>query len=329
MNKISIIIPIYNGSRYLPHTITSILSQTYTNFEIICVDDGSTDNSLAVLNTYAKQDSRISVYTKPNGGTAPKAVKFGLQYACGDYFMYMSQDDLLAPDSLYKSINRVIETGADIVLPDMQRYYENNNTNSAIIGLNGDRTPILTGQEAFYYSIDWTIHGFALINMSLLKQVGYYDFSFNSDEYTTRLCYLNANKVAFSNGVFYYRCDNNEAITRKISPQIFDAYDTYKRLEKIARDHNLDTKTIIKIRTAAWHIIISRQIMLFQPSTLTKEQKKLFQIELHKLYNSFMQQGPIYYSGAKGKIHNLLMNHGFLLFRLYCRLLNRVNPRIN
>lgn len=321
MEKISIIIPVYNGGKYLSQTLDSILSQTYKYFEVICVNDDSSDDSLQILQSYRQKDSRIKIFTKPNGGTAPKAVKYGLQYAGGDYFMYMSQDDLLPMYSLQRTISRATETGAEVVLPDMQRYYENSTESSSIIGLNGDRSIVLTGERAFYYSIDWTIHGFALISMSLLKRVGYYDFSFNSDEYTTRLCYLNANKVVFSDGVFLYRCDNLNAITKKISPQIFDAYETYANLEHIARQFQLGEDIITKIRLSAWHIIVSRQIMLYQPSILTEKQKHTYQTLIRKQYISFLNQGAIRYPGLKGFFHNILMNHGFWLFGIYCHLL--------
>ncbi len=74
---ISVIVPIYNAARYLPRCIESILHQTYTNFELLLVDDGSTDKSGAICDEYALKDTRIKAYHKPNGGVS-SARNYGL-----------------------------------------------------------------------------------------------------------------------------------------------------------------------------------------------------------------------------------------------------------
>ena len=94
---ISVIVPIYNRELYLEKCIESIVSQTYSNLEIILVDDGSPDNCPAICDEWAKKDSRIKVVHKENGGVA-SARNAGLSAATGDYVAFVDGDDFIAPE---------------------------------------------------------------------------------------------------------------------------------------------------------------------------------------------------------------------------------------
>ena len=95
--KISIITTVYKTGHYLPLTVQSILAQTFTDFELLLVDDGSPDNSGEVADALAKTDARIRVFHKENGGPA-SASNMGLDNARGDYIGFVDSDDLIAPD---------------------------------------------------------------------------------------------------------------------------------------------------------------------------------------------------------------------------------------
>ena len=92
--SISVIVPVYNAEKYLKTCLDSLISQTYTNFEVLCVDDGSTDHSLNILRFYEKKDNRIKVFTQENAGPAAARNK-ALQYATGDYISFVDADDYL------------------------------------------------------------------------------------------------------------------------------------------------------------------------------------------------------------------------------------------
>lgn len=96
---VSIIIPVYNTSKYLPKCIKSIIEQTYRNFELIIVDDGSTDNSFEIAKTYEKIDSRISV-TRINNSGVSAARNLGFSLAKGDYITFIDSDDTITPEYL-------------------------------------------------------------------------------------------------------------------------------------------------------------------------------------------------------------------------------------
>ena len=132
---ISVLIPVYNGKDYLHQTIESLQKQTFTDFEVICVDDLSTDNSVEILNEFASKDSRIRVIKRDTkGGYAVSGLIHGLPYTSGEYYFFMSQDDFLSEDCLEKAYKRAIETGADAVLPDLVWYKDDDKDYGGKIG---------------------------------------------------------------------------------------------------------------------------------------------------------------------------------------------------
>lgn len=110
---ISIIIPVYNKEVYLKKCVDSIRTQSYTNIEIILVDDGSTDHSLEICNMYKDIDNRIFAFSKNNGGVS-SARNFGLDFAHGDYIMFVDPDDYIH-EKLAESLKKCVEEeNADI-----------------------------------------------------------------------------------------------------------------------------------------------------------------------------------------------------------------------
>lgn len=99
MKKISLVIPVYNVEKYLPQCLDSVINQTWKNLEIICVNDGSPDNSAAILEQYAAQDPRFKIIDRPNGGLSA-ARNTGLEHATGDYIFFLDSDDYINPECL-------------------------------------------------------------------------------------------------------------------------------------------------------------------------------------------------------------------------------------
>lgn len=103
MKKVSILMPLFNAEKYLAETLECCLAQTYSNIEIIIVDDGSTDGSLSIAQKYEKKDSRIHVYSQPNkGGCRARNVAF--EKSSGDYIKYLDADDLMSCDLIEKQV---------------------------------------------------------------------------------------------------------------------------------------------------------------------------------------------------------------------------------
>lgn len=112
---ISIIIPVYNVGSYLEQCVNSVLSQTYKKFELILVDDGSTDDSGELCDAFSLSDSRICVFHKKNEGAAI-ARNYGLDRAKGKYIIFVDSDDWIAPELLEECLAALINTGSDIVM---------------------------------------------------------------------------------------------------------------------------------------------------------------------------------------------------------------------
>lgn len=121
---ISIIIPVYNTSKYLEKCINSLVNQTYKNIELIFVNDGSTDDSLEILNKYANTDKRIKVISQKNKGLS-QARNTGLSCAAGDYIMFLDSDDWIDTAACKKAVETASEYNADIVMWSYIREYEN------------------------------------------------------------------------------------------------------------------------------------------------------------------------------------------------------------
>lgn len=118
---VSVIIPVYNAEKYLRETLDCVCNQTLRNIEIICVDDGSTDASLAILQEYAARDGRFRILQQKNQ-YAGVARNNGMAAARGKYLSFLDADDLFEPDMLEKLSTRAEETGADIVICDARQF---------------------------------------------------------------------------------------------------------------------------------------------------------------------------------------------------------------
>lgn len=114
---LSIIVPVYNMEKYLPKCLDSIMAQTLKDFELICVNDGSTDESQRVLEEYAARDSRIRVVRKENGGSV-SARKAGLAEACGLYVGFVDSDDWIEPEMYEKLYGIAVEQDVELVSSD-------------------------------------------------------------------------------------------------------------------------------------------------------------------------------------------------------------------
>lgn len=123
MKKVSIIVPIYNVSKYLDECINSLLKQTYENLEVILVDDGSTDGSYELCKLYAKKDKRVKAFHKENGGVS-SARNFGLDNATGDYISFVDSDDYLNKNCVSFCIDVFEKQKVDFVCFSAMNYYD-------------------------------------------------------------------------------------------------------------------------------------------------------------------------------------------------------------
>ena len=120
---VSVIMPVYNVEPYLRQTLDSLLDRNELPFEVICVDDGSTDGSLAILREYEARDPRVRVVAQANAGAGAARNK-GLEVARGEYLSFLDADDLFESDMLRKAYDRAVELDADVVVFRSDSFYE-------------------------------------------------------------------------------------------------------------------------------------------------------------------------------------------------------------
>ena len=265
--------PVYNGERYLKESIESVLSQTFRDFELVCVDDSSTDDSYGILKAYSAFDARVRVFRKANGGIVPVAWNFVLPLLRGKSITYMSQDDLMSPDNLECLNKRQSETDADCVLPDMVWYYEGKTDNKVIVGVNGDRDRIISNKEAVALSLQWQIHGFGLWKAGIFKDRTFREDAFDSDELFTRESFLLCKSIAFCEGVFYYRRDNGQAITQTFDLKNYYSVLTRFRIYKLLENNGFDEGTLnFGFITVVFFIFLNYRYSWLRRRELSKEE---------------------------------------------------------
>lgn len=123
MPRVSIIIPVYNEAEYLGYCLDSVLKQNFQDYEVICVNDGSTDNSWEILQQYALKDKRIKAVTQENKGLS-EARNTALKAAKGEFIAFVDSDDFIAPEFLTAMLNAQAETNADIIGCDFKKIYK-------------------------------------------------------------------------------------------------------------------------------------------------------------------------------------------------------------
>ena len=322
---ISILMPVYNGAFFLEETLDSLVAQTFKNFEVICIDDGSTDESLDILNEYAKKYNFIKVFTKPNEGTAAKSINFGLKYMEGEYFMYSSQDDLFSPHLLEVNFRKAQEMKADAVVPDTIFYFPDGSNKKGIFGINNDHSRILNGYEAFSYSLNWEITGFVLWKKSLLEKIGdqFFDFSINSDEYTTRLLYFFSKKVVFTNEIFFYRQNNPNSITKKWNPKLLESFITINKLEIFIEQNSIKKSEDLKrVWEALFNELVRIVSIFYSTKSITIEDSALVENNLKYIYNNHIDKiRKITVKSWKQKIIKSIIqvNYSWLKAFIYCK----------
>lgn len=141
--KLSIITPVYNTEKYIPACIDSVISQSFSDFEFLLIDDGSDDDSGAICDEYARIDSRIKVFHKENGGVS-SARNLGLDHASGEWVYFVDSDDEILPGGL-ETLVKCISDDIDIVLAGYERY---NVDGSVLYKINDRIITILNKKES-------------------------------------------------------------------------------------------------------------------------------------------------------------------------------------
>ena len=172
---VSVILPIYNGEKYLSKAIDSILAQTFASFELIMIDDGSSDKSHEILLDYQKLDRRIKVFSRENRGLAT-TLNESIDLSCGDWIARMDQDDIALPNRFERQLNWIAKTQADICGSWVRRFGASENR---VLKLHQSDKAIKT--EMLFCSP--FAHGSVMMNSEKIKKLRYNAEFENAEDY--------------------------------------------------------------------------------------------------------------------------------------------------
>lgn len=221
--KISVIIPIYNVEKYLPKCINSVLNQTYSNLEIILVNDGSTDSCKQICEEYKKLDNRIKIINKKNGGLSD-ARNYGIEASTGNYIAFLDSDDWIDKE-LYMTLYKIIKRyDADISVCNFKKSYlngDNKTHNSGKIKCysNIEALNELYGKNSVQMIVAWN----KLYKRSTIKELRFPVGRIHEDEYLTPIIIYNANKLVYiDKELLYYRQTPNSIMNSKFNIKRLD-----------------------------------------------------------------------------------------------------------
>ncbi|MBE6534229.1 MAG: glycosyltransferase [Ruminococcaceae bacterium] len=215
MSKISVIVPVYNVEKYISSCLDSILSQTHTDLEIICVNDGSTDSSGQILDEYAKKDSRIKVFHKENGGVS-SARNLALENATGEYIGFVDSDDYIAPDMYSSLLSNIVDNNADIAECGIAYVTENGDAKNGVSKVYSlsEQKQIL---KAFFLKdmgiVIWNkIFKSEIVNNQRFNE----NYKIGEDSLFLYNCLKDANKIVGIDTVGYYYLQRESSVMHNV-----------------------------------------------------------------------------------------------------------------
>jgi glycosyltransferase involved in cell wall biosynthesis len=243
--KISILVPTYNVEKYLPECLDSIVNQTLRDIEIICINDGSTDNSPDIIKQYAKKDQRIVIINKANSGYGDSMNK-GLAKATGEYVGIVESDDWIEPNMFEKLYSQAAKHGKpDVVKSNFYHYYGKTGKNEKYIIIPEDEDNQVVDIKDFDYiltakpSIWSAIYRRDFLTKNQISFQPTPGASYQDIGWTIKNYLLASNVLLLSDAYLHYRIDNAGSSVNNVDKKINCAFDEYHGVEKFMKEKNL------------------------------------------------------------------------------------------
>ncbi len=226
--KVSVIIPVYNTQPWLKECLDSVLRQTMDDFEVICVDDGSTDGSGFILREYAARDDRFAVIFQKNGGQSA-ARNAGLTIARGEYIYFLDSDDYIEPDLLEQACRELDDKDLDIVFFDTVVFGDPGidqkevDTRNKYYTMNGDYSEVSSGEDLLYRFLRNKDFSSSVCKQMVRRdylgkhQLRFYEGIVNEDDLYTFQVTILARRAAYLHRIlFHRRVRMNSTVTRPL-----------------------------------------------------------------------------------------------------------------
>ena len=281
--KFSIIIPIYNVEQYLCDCLDSVLNQSFSDWEAICVNDGSTDGSAAILEEYVVKDKRFKIVTQPNGGLS-SARNTGMETAKGDYIVFLDSDDWLELDAL-ETLAKNLD-GEDMLCFSGRRYFEDEKDYRQSDNLNErcyssgmeyyNENALQSRDFAFVCVVLRAYRRSFLVHNHLLFQEGIYH---EDNLFTPIACYFAQKVKQINNCLYDYRVRANSIMTTNNTKRLHDLMETANVLAAFFIPKQGFDKTVV-YRAITHHY---QMVFVNVSKEERKELKRLCDRQLYKI----------------------------------------------
>lgn len=216
MFKISVIVPVYNAEKYLRRCVDSILAQSYKDFELLLVDDGSTDASNVICNEYVEKDCRVRVFHKQNGGVS-SARNVGIDYALGEWITFIDSDDWVSESYLYNLFSH-IDDGVDLIISYAEIVYSNGLHQKEIY----DSKIVTNNYDVLFIENDLNWHTSPwskLFKNKLCKELRFVEGMHIGEDLVFLYSYmLRCDKVYVSSDTdYFYYVENQGSLTKRVN----------------------------------------------------------------------------------------------------------------
>lgn len=264
MELISVIIPVYNIKEYLHRCIDSVITQTYGNLEILLIDDGSTDGSGLICDSYAEKDSRIKVLHKENGGVS-SARNLGLQNAKGDYIGFVDGDDVIENEMFQRLLDNAKKYQCDISCCQMDtvdvngRALTNYHTEQKILDVKSIVYEYFT--EGFIKEMMYSQCN-KIFSRQCLSGLYFRPYRYGEDILFIFEALMNSNKVYYDEYIgYHYIHRENSAMTRTFSIDRIDYINAIRQLEDICIKNYPEVSE--KVQTWVYqHVLITMRLVI-------------------------------------------------------------------
>ena len=261
-NTISILMPIYNASSYLRQALDSVVEQALDNIEIICINDGSTDDSLEIIQEYAKNDKRIIVIDKPNSGYGD-SMNHGLGIAKGEYIAILEPDDWYEANILSILYGLAKQNNLDVIKCDFYQYSNQTQQNKQYHLFKPDQCNkvVDSNEDKFIYSLQpsiWSaIYKRSFLNKNNIRFLNTPGASYQDTSFNFKVFALAQRVMFMDTPLIHYRIDNNQSSINNIVKKLPNIDTEYDEIDDFVISHKLSnelSKTAItcRYRTYLW-----------------------------------------------------------------------------
>lgn len=339
MPKLSVIVPVYKAEAVLETCVASVLAQTFSDWELLLIDDGSPDGSGKLCDGYAAQDSRVRVFHKPNGGVS-SARNLGMAEAVGDYILFIDADDWIAPETCQTLLDALEGAGADSagcahwnITPDGQKWAEP----GALPAGTYDREAIRAGVVDRLLGsrlgkpgevLNGFIWRFLFSRDIIARHELRFSGAYLEDELFLLEYFCLAERLAMVDTPLYFYLQNPASVTRNYLPDYMDTFRTfYQAKEALAAKYGLEKDDPQWRQSTCWAgllIAIGNEFAKSNPATLAEKRRRVEAYALEQdMAEAIRSLRPRGLGRNKQMVADLVCRRWFGLLALMYRVKNR------